>query len=251
MSQHRIFCTAPLSAQSPVVLDGPQAHYLGHVLRVRPGDEITLFDGSGCEFQAKVSSVSRKKVELHTDEPHTTTTESPLKVTLIQALIRGERMDFCVQKCTELGVQKIVPVFTERTVVKLPDDRAAKRVDHWHKIAVAACEQSGRVIVPIIERPLPIQDAVANSLDSETALVILDPWAGAPPLHRLPAPASDQIAVCVGPEGGFSNEELEFLRDAGAVSVTCGPRVLRSETAGITAVAACQMAWGDWVEGSN
>jgi 16S rRNA (uracil1498-N3)-methyltransferase len=246
MSEHRVFTTIPLNADAPVVLNGPQAHYLGHVLRVRINDTITLFDGSGSEFAATVMSVERKRVELKLGDSITPSTESNLQVTLVQSVIRGERMDFCVQKATELGVSRIVPVFTDRTVVKIPKDRTQKRVDHWHKTAISACEQSGRVRIPAIDHPRVLSEAVAELLTADMQVLMLDPWADAQPLHSLPAPSSNRVAVCIGPEGGFSDDELDFLRGSGALSVTCGPRVLRSETAGIIAVAACQMAWGDW-----
>lgn len=246
MSDHRIFTATPLRADANVVLDGPQAHYLGHVLRVRSNDTVTLFDGSGTEFAATVMSVERKRVELKLGDSITPSTESDLKVTLVQSVIRGERMDFCVQKATELGVSRIVPVFTDRTVVKIPTDRTQKRVDHWHKTAISACEQSGRVRIPVIDHPRALNDAVTELQTADVRLLMLDPWADAPALQNLPAPSAKCVAVCVGPEGGFSDNELAFLRESGAASVTCGPRVLRSETAGIIAVAACQMAWGDW-----
>ncbi len=246
MSEHRIFTSTPLSANANVVLDGAQAHYLGHVLRVRPNDSVTLFDGSGSEFTATVTNVDRKRVELKLVDSCNPSTESDLKVTLIQSLIRGERMDFCVQKATELGVHRIVPVFSERTVVKIPKDRTQKRVDHWHKAAISACEQSGRVLVPVIDHPRSFKEAVAELQTNDIRILLFDPWADARTLQAMSAPPSKQVAVCIGPEGGFSDDELDFLRDSGAVAVTCGPRVLRSETAGVIAVAACQMAWGDW-----
>ncbi len=246
MSGHRVYTTTPLRARSDVVLEGPQAHYLGHVLRVRPDDQITLFDGSGKEFSSTVTQIGRKRVDLRVQDASTPNTESRLKVTLLQSVLRGERMDFCVQKATELGVFGICPVFTERTVAKIPNNRLAKRIDHWQKIAISACEQSGRVVIPHIAEPQALTDAVSDLSGSGMEVLVLDPWADAKPIHSLAAPESGHVAVCIGPEGGFSQGELDYLRSSGAISVTCGPRVLRSETAGITAVAACQMMWGDW-----
>ncbi len=246
MSRHRIHCQSALEPNACVILENTQAHYLGHVLRVRVGEEVTLFDGGGAQYSAEVMTVDRKRVELRTGQMLPTGTESSLRVTLIQSVIRSERMDFCVQKATELGVHEIVPVFTHRTVVKIPQDRLNKRTDHWQKIAVSACEQSGRVLVPNVLSPLSLQDAVARTLDSNTVLLALDPWADPLPLQKYTPPKGATVAVCIGPEGGFTEEELNFLRDSNALSVTCGPRVLRTETAGIVAVAACQMLWGDW-----
>ena len=245
MSQHRIYCSAPLKENAPFTLDGAQAHYLGHVLRIRVEDSIVLFDGSGYEFSATVATVSRKKIELHIGNAQLPETDSDLDVVLIQSLLRGERMDFCVQKATELGVSTFIPVFTERTVVKIPKERTEKRRQHWQAIAVSACEQSGRAIVPDVLPPQTLIEAV-TSASTNAPVLLLDPWADASPLPSLPPPPEGKIAVCVGPEGGFSDEELDALRASGVTSVTCGPRVLRSETAGIVAVAACQMLWGDW-----
>lgn len=246
MSRHRIHCLSTLEPNSSVILEGTQAHYLGHVLRVRVGQEVTLFDGGGPQYSAEVMSVERKRVELRTSKKMLTDSESSLRVTLIQSVVRSERMDFCVQKATELGVHEVIPVFTHRTIIKIPQDRVNKRTDHWQKIAVSACEQSGRVLIPKVLSPLSLQDAVARTLESNTILLVLDPWADPLPLQKYTPPEGASVAICIGPEGGFTQEELNFLRDSGAVSVTCGPRVLRSETAGIVAVAACQMLWGDW-----
>ncbi|MFK8028889.1 MAG: 16S rRNA (uracil(1498)-N(3))-methyltransferase [Gammaproteobacteria bacterium] len=245
MNQHRVFCTTRLKENTPLTLDGQRAHYLGHVLRIRVDDTVVLFDGSGPEFTANVTSVSRKKVELTVGSAHTTNTDSPLKVVLIQSLLRGERMDFCVQKATELGVTTIAPVFTERTVFKIPKERAEKRRQHWQAIAVSACEQSGRTVIPDVLPPQNLMAAVTAAAPDSPVLV-LDPWADACPLPSVSPAPKERVAVCIGPEGGYSDHELESLRTAGAISVTCGPRVLRSETAGIVAVAACQMLWGDW-----
>lgn len=245
MSRHRIFAGIALHADSDTTLEGAQAHYLGHVLRVRPNDTVTLFDGSGAEFESVVKRIGRKRVELSVGGMTHPNTESPMRVTLLQSVLRGERMDFCIQKSTELGVHRIVPILTERTVVKIPAHRMAKRLDHWHKIAVSACEQSGRVTVPSVTEPMPLGDAIEAVLD-DAWILLLDPRAEAPSLDTLSPPPGDRITACVGPEGGFTPAEVDLLHAKGALSVTCGPRILRSETAGMVAVAACQMLWGDW-----
>ncbi len=246
MSRHRVYSPSKLASDAHVTLEGTQAHYLGRVLRAREGDEVVLFDGSGDEYIATIHRIDRKHVDLNTADRIASTTESPLSITLLQSVIRGERMDFCVQKATELGVRAIVPIFTTRSTVKIPQERIQKRTEHWHKIAVSACEQSGRVALPEIELPVSLQQAVARTQTADTVLLVLDPWARSIPLQKYTPPTNSAIAVCIGPEGGFTEDELEFLCESGAVSVTCGPRVLRSETAGIVAVAACQMLWGDW-----
>lgn len=246
MSRHRIFTPVPLAEHAELELAGSRAHYLANVLRARPGDSVTVFDGSGSECTAVVAELSRKRVLLDVGEASTPHTESTLDITLVQSVIRPERMDFCVQKATELGVSRLIPIITERTVIKLKPERAEKRREHWHNIALSACEQSGRVRLPSILLPGSLGDAIELVHQNQTPLLVLDPWADAAPLHHQTAPAQQRIALCVGPEGGFTDGEIELLRNAGATPVTCGPRILRSETAGVVAVAASQMAWGDW-----
>ena len=225
------------------VLEGDRARYLGRVLRLRVGDEITVFDGTGPEWAATIAAMTKSTVTLALGDPHETALESPLKVHLVQGISRGERMDFVVQKATELGVKRITPVLTEYGVVKLDDKRAEKRREHWESVAASACEQCGRTRLPLVDMPLPLKHWFgAKPADADVDLV-LAPGAGTP----LPSVAAPQTKVCIliGPEGGFSQTEIEDAEIAGFKAVSLGPRILRTETAAAAALAVMQANWGD------
>ena len=170
-------------------------------------------------------------------------TESPLKVHLVQGISRGERMDFVVQKATELGVKRISPVLTEYGVIKLDADRAAKRCEHWQKVAASACEQSGRIRPPLIDTPVPLKTWFGEQPGDADVDLLLRPGA-AKPLAAIAAPET-KACILIGPEGGFSPVEYEDAAVAGFTEVSLGPRILRTETAAIAAVAVMQSMWGD------
>ncbi|MEM7082413.1 MAG: 16S rRNA (uracil(1498)-N(3))-methyltransferase [Pseudomonadota bacterium] len=241
MRQHRLYFSGPLALNTRVTVQDNQAHYLTQVLRLRPGDEVVLFNNGDHEFVAQIDTLSRKAVALRITDAAHVDTESALHITLIQSLIRKERFDFCIQKATELGVNRIVPVITERTTAKLPSNRVAKRVAHWQGIAVSACEQSGRSRIPVIAAPTDLEAAIAQT--TQTQRLVLDPWSTPTALSSISRPTD--VSIAIGPEGGFSPDEVNQLKAHGAATMTLGPRVLRSETAGIVAVALCQQLWGD------
>ena len=224
-------------------LEGDRARYLGRVLRLRVGDEITIFDGSGPEWSATIDGMTKSTVTLRVGESHEAGTESPLKIHLVQGISRGERMDFVVQKATELGVKRITPVMTEYGVVKLDDKRAARRREHWEGVAASACEQSGRTRLPLIDLPLPLKNWFgAKPADADVDLV-LAPGASTA-LAGIAAPQT-KVCILIGPEGGFSQAEYEDAAVAGFTAVSLGPRVLRTETAAAAALAVMQAHWGD------
>lgn len=226
-----------------IVLEGDRAHYLARVLRLRVGDDITLFDGTGPEWSASIENMSKNSTTLHVGESHEANTESPLRIHLVQGISRGERMDYVVQKATELGVKRITPVLTEYGVVKLDDKRAARRREHWDGVAASACEQSGRTRLPLIDTPLPLKTWFgAKPADADIDL-ILHPGASRP-LSAIDAPQT-KVCILVGPEGGFSQTEYDDAEIAGFDAVSLGPRVLRTETAAAAALAVMQAAWGD------
>ncbi len=227
-----------------VIVDGDRARYVGRVLRLRVGDMITVFDGSGPEWPATIEGMTRHSATLQLGESVDASAESPLKIHLVQGVSRGERMDYVVQKATELGVKRITPVLTAYGVVKLDEKRAVKRREHWQGVAASACEQSGRSRLPLIDEPVPLKHWFgANSAASDADLV-LAPGAATP----LAAIATPQTKVCllVGPEGGFSHEEYEDADVAGFMPVSLGPRILRTETAAAAALAVMQSLWGDF-----
>ena len=243
MPRTRLHIAAEFGVNSTLQLDADQARYLSRVLRLRVGDNLLVFDGLGSEYIASITSLSRSNATLLVDEETLATTESGLKVHLVQGVSRGERMDFVVQKATELGVKRITPVLTEFGVVKLDATRAEKRREHWQKVAASACEQCGRVRLPLIDAPLPLKHWFGNKAERVDTELILKPGA-ATPLTRIEAPKT-KVCVLVGPEGGFSDGEFEDAAIAGFRAVSLGPRVLRTETAAVATLAVLQSLWGD------
>jgi 16S rRNA (uracil1498-N3)-methyltransferase len=239
----RLFVSGPLINDAELVLEGDRARYLGRVLRLRVGDEINVFNGDGPEWSATIDAITKSTATLRIGPSHEIATESPLKIHLVQGISRGERMDFVVQKATELGVKRITPVLTEYGVVKLNEERAAKRQEHWQHVAASACEQSGRVRVPQIDMPIRLKDWFGNRPDEVDAQLILKPGA-VKPLAGVAAPKT-KICVLVGPEGGFSDTEYEDAEIAGFRVVSLGPRILRTETAAVATLSILQSLWGD------
>ncbi len=229
---------------SELVLEGDRARYVGRVLRLRIGDDITVFNGTGPEWRATIAAMTKDTATLRIGEETPGTCESPLKVHLVQGVSRGERMDYVVQKATELGVKRITPVLTEYGVVKLDESRGTKRREHWAQVAAGACEQSGRTRVPLIDAPLRLNDWFGNKSADADVDLILAPGAGLP-LARVAAPET-KVCILIGPEGGFSRSEYDDAQVAGFRAVSLGPRILRTETAAAAALAVMQSLWGDF-----
>lgn len=243
MSPTRLFIDQALECGAQVELEGDRARYVGKVLRLARGDTVILFDGSGDEFEAMISDFGRGRVYLHVAARRTPAVESPLDVHLLQGVSRGERMDFVVQKATELGVRRITPVLTEYSVVKLDAGRREKRRLHWQNVATSACEQSGRTRPPAIDAPDGLRETLGG-LDAGTASrIVLEPRASR--FIAEIAEPSQGVVLLVGPEGGFSETELELADACGFEALGFGPRILRTETAAIAALAALQTLYGD------
>ena len=213
------------------------------VLRLGDGALLTLFDGRGGEYGARISGLNKHSVKVDVLEHRAVERESALHLTLAQGISRGERMDWVMQKATELGVSRIIPVITERTMVKLDERQSEKKVQHWRGIVVAACEQSGRAVVPAVWAPAALATALA-ALPAGGLRLILDPF-GALSLSTLEPPGGQSILLAVGPEGGWSPRDRDELVAAGFDGMRLGPRVLRTETAGLAAIAALQARFGD------
>jgi 16S rRNA (uracil1498-N3)-methyltransferase len=237
----RLFLERELNGDS-AALDEREAHYLGHVLRLQRGDELVAFNGRGAERLASVRALHRRGAELDLGAERSALPESPLDLTLVQAIVKADAMDFIVQKSTELGVRTIRPVYTELSVVRLDDERAERRVEHWRKIARSACEQCGRHTPPLIEAPAELH-AGCEALPAATRKVALD-LDSAARLARLEL-RNAPLALAVGPEGGFSAEDWRRLDAAAFERVALGPRVLRAETAALAACSLAQSLWGD------
>jgi len=243
MALTRIFVDKALAPGADIQLDRDQAHYVGRVLRLRAGDTLNVFNGNDGEFNTSVQSLAKDSALLRIDSPVDVTTESPLKVHLVQSISRGERMDFVIQKATELGVKRITPVFTEYGVVKLDESRARKRRDHWQSVATSACEQSGRIRPPLVDAPVDLNAWFSGGAKETDTDLILQPGAPAP-LSSIASPGA-KVCLLIGPEGGFSDTEYEDADATGFNAVSLGPRVLRTETAALTAIAVAQALWGD------
>lgn len=241
MSTTRIFVPAPVRSGEDLWLDGERAHYLARVLRVRSADTIVVFDGRGGEYPAVVGKISRQGVQLRLGTHSPRNVESPLAIRLVQGISRGERMDFVVQKATELGVQRISPVYTANSVVRLKADRAEKKSGHWERIAQGACEQCGRNVLPVIDAAAVLGTVLAEPLGGSR--VILHPDGEEPicDLQRI----DGAVTLLTGPEGGFNAAEIELAVRAGFVPLSLGPRILRTETAALAAIAILQSLFGD------
>ena len=239
----RLFVSGALINGAEVELNGDPARYLSKALRSRVGDDITIFNGEGPEWPATISQISKSTVVLELGDGFDANTESALKIHLVQCVSRGDRMDFVVQKATELGVKRITPVLSEYGVVKLDNARSEKKREHWQKIAASACEQSGRTRLPLIDTPITLKNWFGNKPASVDAELILTPGA-ATPLASIATPKT-KVCVLIGPEGGFSDTEYGDASVSGFEAVSLGPRVLRTESAAIATLAVLQSLWGD------
>lgn len=238
----RVYFPPPLSEGSRVSLDERARRYLIRVLRLRAGAELWLFDGRGREYRAVLETVARREARARILERLGRDAESALRIVLGQGISRGERMDYALQKAVELGVNRMVPVFTGRSGVKFSGARVEKRQRHWQGIAISACEQCGRNYVPPVESPR----SLGNFLEGcrlETK-ILLDSG-GEQPLKALPSPLEGELALLIGPEGGLTQAEIEQARQAGFAGARLGPRILRTETATVAALTAVQLCWGD------
>ncbi|HVY22761.1 MAG TPA: 16S rRNA (uracil(1498)-N(3))-methyltransferase [Steroidobacteraceae bacterium] len=238
----RVHVGEPLIEGATVIVPPSVAYHLTRVLRLRLGALIIVFDGQGNEHYAEVASITREQVSVKIAEPIRSTTESPLHITLVQGISRAERMDWTLQKATELGVHAIAPVITARSVVRLDDRQASKKLEHWQGIVVGACEQSGRRVIPTVREPKRLHDYLAQSTAGNLRLV-LDPVASVA-LSSLPRP-NNNIELLIGPEGGLDDDELQSATRAGFTAVRLGPRILRTETASVVALSVLQALWGD------
>lgn len=243
MRENRVFIEQPLQSAAVVHIDGSAAAHIARVLRLRPGDELVVFDGRGGEYEARLEALRKDTALVAVGAHRENERESPLAITLAQGISRGERMDLVFQKATELGVRRIVPLLTERTVVRLDSKQAAAKRRHWRAVAVAACEQCGRNRVPEIAAPEDLDAFVsACSSASEETRIVLSPQ-GETRVRDLRA--STGVVMLIGPEGGLAARELEKARQVGFEALRLGPRILRTETAAIAALAVIQQQLGD------
>jgi 16S rRNA (uracil1498-N3)-methyltransferase len=240
----RLFVDIPLRPGDQVPLPARAARHALRVLRLQAGDRVTLFNGDGRQYPARVTADDPRMPHVRVEACESPECESPLRTILLQSVARGEKMDWIIQKATELGVSRITPVVSERSEVRLDAARGARRLEHWRAVAVAACEQCGRNVVPPIDPPVVLASCMASLEDTgATARWMLHPGGSTRVRDIAAVPASMLLAV--GPEGGFGDQDLTILRDSGFRELALGPRVLRTETAGIAALAALQAVCGD------
>lgn len=244
MSQHRFYCPDQLIVGTITALPEVAASHAARVLRMQVGDHAFLFNGDGFDYACELVSVQKSGVTARILSNKLITNESPLDILLLQGISSGDRMDYTIQKAVELGVKAIQPIATERSVVKLNQERAEKRVAHWQQIVISACEQSGRAFVPVVHPPLTLSQWLAQHTQAHTCRILLNP-VGAKQLAQLPKPTS-QIQLLIGAEGGLSAHEIETAAAHGFQSILLGPRILRTETAALTAIASMQTIWGDF-----
>jgi len=237
----RIYLEQALAEHTRCLLSEDAAHHVSKVLRMGPGQFLHLFNGRGGYFDATIMQADKRSVEVVTGAHHDDECESPLAITLAQGVSRGERMDYTLQKAVELGVQHIVPVLCQYTNVKLDAGKKQKRHEHWGKIIINACEQSGRNRIPSLALAQELEEWVG--VDVNRLKLILHPGTSMQ-LSQLKS-KQDSLTLLAGPEGGFSDTEVALAVQYGYQAMTLGPRVLRTETAALAAITACQVVWGD------
>lgn len=237
----RLFVDQDLVPGTRLRLDPRAAHHAGTVLRVHEGSRIVLFNGQGGEYLATVTAAGRGGVSVDLGEFHDVRRESPLETTLVQAVSRAERMDYTIQKAVELGITRIVTVLSQRSVPRFDDDRARRKLAHWQGIAISAAEQCGRTRVPPVDPPLPLGEWLARGPVADGLYLV----AGAPTALARHAPDAVRATLVIGPEGGFEPEEQQRLAAAGCRAMALGPRILRTETAALVALAILQSRFGD------
>jgi 16S rRNA (uracil1498-N3)-methyltransferase len=244
MSAPRFYCPPPLPLSTNYELPPEAAHHASRVLRLRIGDEVQIFDGLGNALDATINSIQGKHVVLGNLQTCMGQPESGLHIVLAQAMCSSDKMDWIVQKATELGAAGIIPVQTQRSVARLVGARAEKRAEHWRNVTVSACEQSGRNSLPQLHSPQDLGVWLNEMRHIPASKFILLPG-GASNLQSQSKPEA-QAVLLIGPEGGFTTDEANVAQQAGFVPVLLGPRVLRTETAAIAGIAALQLLWGDF-----
>ena len=240
MRIHRIYTDQALEPDTEVTVGGKPAHYLSRVLRVSPGQSLVLFNGDGHDYAAEINSPGKNELRIQVLSRLPSGRESPLKITIAQAISRGERMDLTLQKCTELGVTGFQPLNTERVEVRIRPEKLQKRMEHWRQIVISACEQSGRSVIPVVSEPENLSQWLEREASAQR--LVLAPGADT---SLAGLTINGAVEVLIGPEGGLSETELALVERSGVQPVSFGPRILRTETAGAAAAAVLQALFGD------
>jgi 16S rRNA (uracil1498-N3)-methyltransferase len=240
-SRPRIYTPEDLVLNGRLDLDSQASTHLVKVLRLNEGAELRLFNGDGYEYLAQITVANKKNAQIEISKVLSTDSKVSFPLHLGQVISKGDRMDFTIQKATELGITDITPLWSERCDVRLKGERLEKKMEHWKKIAISACEQSGRNTLPTLHPAMNYNDW-AGSVEAETKLVLHT--RDQKPLAEIKAPAS--VALLVGPEGGITDVEVEYCIQQGFIGLTLGPRILRTETAALAALSLFQYLWGDF-----
>lgn len=243
MPTPRFYCPTIPEPGHAVSLPANTAIHACRVLRLKAGDQVVLFNGNGHDYACELTDIRKHEVLAVVKSASAVQSESPLDITLAQAISAGDRMDFTIQKAVELGVTAIQPIASQRSVVKLSGERADKRREHWQQVVISACEQSGRAIVPMVAASITLANWLAT-LPPHSLRITLSPTA-TQALHDL-SPPSGAICLLIGPEGGLSADEIELAASYSFIPVRLGKRILRTETAALTALSAAQTLWGDF-----
>ena len=246
MQVHRFFASPEVIDNGTIRLTAEESHHLARVLRLREGERVSAFDGLGNEWECEIAAIHKSECRLSILKKLETVVESPLRLTLAQALVKGEKFDLVVQKATELGVSRILPVITEHCEIRISDERSEQRLQRWQRISLGAIKQSGRRRLVEIDQPVRFQQ-FCRGLHGEPALIFSEK-AGSEKCGRGLPPLAVQdsgLTVVIGPEGGWSDDEIDLATSSGLIPVHLGPRILRTETAAITAVTLAQYHYGD------
>ncbi len=245
MSNPRFYISENLELGTITTLPSNAAIHASRVLRLTVGDYATLFSGDGYDYLCELITLTKSTVTAQVISKTDVDSESPLNITLLQAISSGDRMDYTIQKAVELGVNQIQPINSQRSLVKLSGERAEKRKEHWQNVVISACEQSGRAIVPKVNSPITLANWLShNPLQAESTRITLSPIA-TQTLQDLPTPTGD-IYLLIGAEGGLTQDEIDLANSQGFKPVQLGKRILRTETAALAAVSAMQFIWGDF-----
>jgi 16S rRNA (uracil1498-N3)-methyltransferase len=238
MRSHRFYTPINLQQNTSIELPAEAAHHCAQVLRYKVGDTLSVFNGDGFDYLATVIQIEKKRCQISLTSRLDPDNESPLKIHLLQGVARGDKMDLIIQKAVELGVSEITPLFTERCNVKLDGKRLDKKLQHWHNTTISACEQSGRALIPKLHQPISINKLTRHKITS----IYLEPTAKS----GFGDLAFEQsLRLFIGPEGGFSDKDLAHLELLGCAGIKIGPRILRTETAGLSAISILQNLQGD------
>ncbi len=244
MTVSRIYQSAVLNSGASLRLDEKASHHLGRVLRASVGEKLIIFNGQGGEYDALITHIDKKGVDVEIQGFRDRDLEPPIDIILAQGIARGEKMDFIIQKAVELGVRKIIPLITERCNVRLDNEREEKRLQHWQSVIISACEQSGRNRLPEVAAPVDWKQWLPKA--KADVCFVLSPHVD----DKLPAltlKPGMSVMVVIGPEGGLSEPEVAMARQQGFAPLNLGPRVLRTETAALAALAVLQVKYGDFI----